>query len=137
MSLNKILIVDDSKLIHQMYRTVLTKYKGCAFLGAMNGLEALEILSKEKGIDLILLDINMPAMNGMQFMEKLKKDNLYRHIPTIIISAEGKEEASARAMRLGALGCIAKPFKSESLYELIDEVIANRPSVLMETGLSQ
>lgn len=134
LNLNKVLIVDDSKLIHQMYRLVLMRYKGCALLDAMNGLEALDILSRENGIDLILLDINMPVMNGVQFMEKLKKEGLYRNIPIIVISTEGKEEDTIRAMKLGAWGYIVKPFKSEALYELLEKVITKKSSALMETG---
>jgi len=56
-ALNKILIVDDSKLIHSMYRLVLKRYEGCIIADAMNGLEALEALSRESDFDLILLDI--------------------------------------------------------------------------------
>ncbi|MEK6653164.1 MAG: response regulator [Nitrospirota bacterium] len=134
LNFNKVLIVDDSKLIHQMYRLVLMRYKNCALIDAMNGLEALDILSRENGIDLILLDINMPVMNGVQFMEKLKKDSLYRHIPIVVISTEGKEEDTIRAMKLGAWGYIVKPFKSESLYELLEKVITKKSSALMETG---
>ncbi|TAL27127.1 MAG: response regulator [Nitrospirae bacterium] len=129
-TLNKVLIVDDSKLIHQMYRLVLMKYKNCALVDAMNGLEALDILSRENGFDLILLDINMPVMNGVQLMEKLKKDNLYRHIPIVVISTEGKEEDTIRAMKLGAWGYIVKPFKSEALYDLVEKVIAKKPAGL-------
>ena len=135
LNFNKVLIVDDSKLIHQMYRLVLMRYKNCALMDAMNGLEALDVLSRETGIDLILLDINMPVMNGVQFMEKLKKDGLYRHIPIVVISTEGKEEDTIRAMKLGAWGYIVKPFKSESLYELLEKVISKKSSALMETGV--
>ncbi len=134
LNLNKVLIVDDSKLIHQMYRLVLMRYKNCTLMDAMNGLEALDVLSRENGIDLILLDINMPVMNGVQFMEKLKKDSLYRHIPIVVISTEGKEEDTIRAMKLGAWGYIVKPFKSEALYELLEKVITKKSSALMETG---
>lgn len=129
-ALNKVLIVDDSKLIHQMYKLVLMKYKNCALVDAMNGLEALDILSRENGFDLILLDINMPVMNGVQLMEKLKKDNLYRHIPIVVISTEGKEEDTIRAMKLGAWGYIVKPFKSEALYDIVEKVIAKKPAGL-------
>jgi CheY-like chemotaxis protein len=74
--LNKILIVDDSQLIHNMYRLIMSRYQGCKILDAMNGLEALDILSRESDFDIILLDINMPVMNGIQFMEKLHGENL-------------------------------------------------------------
>jgi len=131
--ISKILIVDDSQLIHSMYRLVLNRYEGCKILDAMNGLEALDILSRESQFDLILLDINMPVMNGIQFMEKLKKENLYRSIPIIVISTEGREEDTLRALKLGAWGYVVKPFKPHMLYELIEKVIAKKPPFLTAT----
>lgn len=131
--LQKLLVVDDSQLIHSMYRLVLNRYEGCKILDAMNGLEALDILSREKNFDLILLDINMPVMNGIQFMEKLKKENLYRQVPIIVISTEGREEDTLRALKLGAWGYVVKPFKPHMLYELIDKVLAKKPPFLAAT----
>lgn len=130
----KILIVDDSQLIHQMYRLILSCYKESVLLDAMNGLEALEILAREKQIELILLDINMPIMNGVQFMEKLKTDGLYKNIPIIVISTEGKEEDTLRALKLGAWGYVVKPFKPEVLHDLIEKVINKKPSPLLEAA---
>jgi len=131
--LNKILIVDDSQLIHSMYRLVLNRYNGCRIVDAMNGLEALDVLSRESDFDLILLDINMPVMNGIQFMEKLRKENIYRQIPIVVISTEGKEEDTLRALKLGAWGYIVKPFKPHMLYELIEKVLAKKPPYLATT----
>jgi two-component system chemotaxis response regulator CheY len=128
--LNKILVVDDSQLIHSMYRLVLNKYSGCRIVDAMNGLEALDILSTENDFDMILLDINMPVMNGLQFMEKIKKENIHRHIPIVVISTEGKEEDTLRALKFGAWGYVVKPFKPPMLYELIEKVLAKRPPFL-------
>lgn len=125
-ALRKVLIVDDSKLIHQMYRLVLMRFKDCKLVDAMNGLEAFEILSREKDFDLILLDINMPIMNGIQFMEKINENGIHHQTPIIVVSTEGKEEDTVRAMKLGAWGYIVKPFKSESLYDLIGRVIEKR-----------
>ncbi len=123
-ALRKVLIVDDSKLIHQMYRLVLMRFRECKIVDAMNGLEALEVLAREKDFDLILLDINMPIMNGVQFMEKVGENGTHTRAPIIVISTEGKEEDTVRAMRLGARGYIVKPFKSDSLYDLIEKVVA-------------
>ncbi len=128
-TLSKVLIVDDSKLIHQMYRLILNRYRDCKIIDAMNGLEAFDILSRENGIELILLDINMPVMNGVQFMEKLKKDGLYKDIPIVVISTEGKEEDTVRAMQLGAWGYVVKPFKSGTLYDIIDKVLTKRTAL--------
>ena len=130
--LKKILVVDDSQLIHSMYRIVLDKYGGCTIVDAMNGLEALDILSREDDFDLILLDINMPVMNGLQFMEKTRTENIHRHIPIIVISTEGKDEDTLRALKFGAWGYVVKPFKPQVLYDLIERVIAKRPPFLAE-----
>jgi two-component system, chemotaxis family, chemotaxis protein CheY len=129
MELSKVLIVDDSQLIHSMYRLVLNRYKSCKIMDAMNGLEALDMLSREGDFDLILLDINMPVMNGLQFMEKIKKENLYQQISVIVISTEGKEEDTLRALKLGASGYLVKPFKPHMLYELIDKIITRKQSI--------
>jgi len=127
--LNKILIVDDSQLIHSMYRLVLNRYKNCKIVDAMNGLEALDVLSRENDFSLILLDINMPVMNGLQFMEKIKNENIYRHIPIIVISTEGKEEDTLRALQLGAAGYVVKPFKPHMLYELIEKILSRKQAL--------
>lgn len=134
--LNKILIVDDSQLIHSMYRIVLNRYNGCSIKDAMNGLEALDILSREQNFDIILLDINMPVMNGLQFMEKIKKENIYKHIPIIVVSTEGKEEDTLRALKLGASGYVVKPFKPQVLYDLVDKVIAKKSPFMTATRTS-
>jgi two-component system chemotaxis response regulator CheY len=94
----------------------------------MNGLEALDILSRESDFDIILLDINMPVMNGIQFMEKLHGENLYRHIPVIVISTEGREEDTLRALKLGAVGYVVKPFKPHLLHELIEKILLKKKS---------
>lgn len=132
--LSKILIVDDSQLIHSMYRLVLNRYKNCKIVDAMNGLEALDILSRELNFDLILLDINMPVMNGLQFLEKIKKENLYKQISIIVISTEGKEEDTLRALQLGASGYLVKPFKPHMLYELIEKLIFKKQSLATGAG---
>lgn len=133
-ALHKVLIVDDSQLIHTMYRLLLNRYKDCRIADAMNGLEALDILAKESDFSLILLDINMPVMNGLQFMEKIHREYLYRHIPIIVISTEGKEEDTLRALKLGAYGYVVKPFKPNVLHELIDKVMMKQKGALASSA---
>jgi two-component system chemotaxis response regulator CheY len=128
--INKILIVDDSQLIHSMYRLVLNRYKDCKIVDAMNGLEALDVLSRESDFSIVLLDINMPVMNGLQFMEKIKKGNLYSAVPIVVISTEGKEEDTLMALKLGASGYVVKPFKPNMLYELIDKIVSKKQSLM-------
>ena len=118
----KILIVDDSALIHQMYRLVMSNYQ-CEIVDAMNGQEALDKLALQNDVDLILLDINMPVMNGVQFMEKAQALGIIRKIPVIIISTEGKEEDTVRGLRLGAKGYLKKPFHPEALHDMIATIL--------------
>jgi len=120
--LKKILVVDDSSLIHQMYRLVMSRYK-CEIVDAMNGQEALDLLSMQRDVQLILLDINMPVMNGVQFLEKAAKTGLQSKIPVIIISTEGKEDDTIRGLKLGAKGYLKKPFNPSDLYSLIGKIL--------------
>ncbi len=120
--LKKMLVVDDSALIHQMYRLVMSCYK-CKIVDAMNGQEALDILEKQQDIQLILLDINMPVMNGIQFLQKAAPLGITRKIPIIIISTEGKEEDTVRGLALGAKGYVKKPFQPADLHLLIKQVM--------------
>ena len=125
--IEKILVVDDSALIHQMYRLVMSRYH-CTFADAMNGQEALDILAEQKDIKLILLDINMPVMNGLQFMEKASALEIVSTIPIIIISTEGKEEDTIRGLKLGARGYLTKPFHPAALHEMIEKIFKNDSS---------
>lgn len=120
--LKKVLVVDDSALIHQMYRLVLNRYK-CEIVDAMNGQEALDALAVHHDIHLILLDINMPVMNGVQFLEKASATGIPGRIPVVIISTEGKEEDTIRGLKLGAKGYLKKPFNPSDLYDLISRII--------------
>lgn len=120
--IKKVLVVDDSALIHQMYRLVMSRYH-CAIADAMNGQEALEVLAVQDDVDLILLDINMPVMNGVQFLEKASALGIVSRIPIIVISTEGKEEDTIRGLKLGARGYLTKPFHPVALHELIEKII--------------
>ena len=122
--LNKVLIVDDSVLIHQMYRMILSCYP-CEIVDAMNGREALDLLAVQKDIQLILLDINMPIMNGVQFLEEASPLGITRKVPIIVISTEGKGKNTMRGLELGAKGYLKKPFKQEELYEMIENLLPN------------
>ena len=121
--LRKVLIVDDSNLVHSMYRQMLKKFD-CEFLDAMNGMEALKHIEVEENIDLILLDVDMPVMNGLRFLEHYKKNQSGDGIPVIIISTLGKEKDIKRGLELGANGYIIKPFDPENLHALIEKMFA-------------
>lgn len=124
--LQKVLIVDHSDLIHHMYRLMLHRY-GCEFADATNGSEALEVLESDDKISMILLEINMPVMNGVQFLKKALALGISQRIPIIVISLEGKEDDAALALKLGARGYLRKPFQPGDLYSLIEKVMQTPP----------
>lgn len=117
-----ILIVDDEPGIRAFCRFVLNAEGmdcdevdgGPAALAAVQG----------KNYDLILLDINMPVMNGLEFLQRIQKEPAYQPIPVIIISTEGKEEDTIRGLKLGAKGYVKKPFQASELHGLIEKITA-------------
>ncbi len=119
--LKKVLVIDDSALIHQMYKMVLMRYK-CEIVDAMNGQDGLDKLAKNPDINLILLDINMPVMNGIEFIKKVKDIAEYKDIPIVMVSTEGKEEDTLRGLALGAKGYVKKPFQPSDLHTLIEKI---------------
>ncbi len=120
--LKKVLVVDDSALIHQMYKMALMRYK-CSILLAKNGQAALDLLAQNPDTDLVLLDINMPIMNGFEFLQKVKELGRYSQIPIIIQTTEGKEEDTKRGMDLGAAGYVTKPVQTGALHALIEKLV--------------
>jgi len=112
----KILVVDDSKLMHKMYEVMLRQY---ALVYASDGRQALDRLQEHEDIDLVLLDINMPNMNGLEFLAELRSDGSRALLPVVIISVEGREEDTVRGMEAGATAYIKKPFHSEEILDMI------------------
>ena len=112
----KILVVDDSKLMHKMYEVMLRQY---ALVYASDGRQALDRLNDHKDIDLVLLDVNMPNMNGLEFLAELRSDGSRALLPVVIISTEGREQDTARGMEAGATAYIKKPFHSEEILDVI------------------
>ncbi len=123
MSFN-VLIVDDSNSMRAVIKKIISisgfKMDNCYEAG--NGVEALEVLSKS-WVDIILSDINMPEMNGLELLNRLKQDELYRDIPFIVITTEGSSERMEEAFNCGARGFIKKPFLPEDVKRILHEVI--------------
>lgn len=125
--LKKVLVVDDSALIHQMYKMVLMRYR-CEIVQALNGQEGLDKLEKHPDVGMMLVDINMPLMNGLEFIQKVKALKKYDAIPIIIVSTEGKEEDTKRGLDLGAKGYVKKPFQPSDLHSLISKLFGAAPA---------
>ena len=118
----KVLVVDDSKLLHRMFEMML---HGCPLVHAFDGLEALDKLAEQKDIDLILLDINMPKMNGLEFLGSVKSHPEFSRIPVVIITTEGAEDEAKQGMEAGASAYVKKPFRNEELLGVIGGLSAS------------
>ena len=117
----KILTVDDSPSVRKMVEFSL-KSKGYTMGAAGDGLEALELLNQEP-FDAIILDVNMPRMNGLEFLEKRLEVDKIADIPVIMLTTEGQDEDRDKAISLGATAYIIKPFKPSQLLELLEEFL--------------
>ena len=113
----KILIVDDSKAIFSMVSQML-QTGGHTSVWAEDGLKAIEKIKEDPGIELILLDWNMPNMNGLEFLEKNQSDH-FTSVPIIMMTTENSPEFIRKALSLNASEYIMKPFTSDILLNKI------------------
>lgn len=113
----KILIVDDSKVDTILIKNILAGYH---LLCAGDGVEAMEILAREPQIDIILLDLNMPRMDGYEVLEAIKKIPKYQKISTLILTNYDETGNEIRGLELGAVDYIRKPLNLESLRKRIE-----------------
>jgi len=101
-------LVCDDELMNRKVASKILKKEGFEVVEALNGQEALEVLENQK-IDLILMDLMMPIMDGYEATKKIKSDSVLSHIPLIIISALSDREAITKGLKLGADEYISKP----------------------------
>ena len=113
-----ILVVDDSAAIRKILTRVL-RQTGMAIQTiheAGDGQDALAVMAQHR-IDLVLSDINMPKMDGLQLLAALKASPQWRNIPVVMITTEGGETKVAEAVKLGAAGYVRKPFTADQIKE--------------------
>ncbi|MBI5189448.1 MAG: response regulator [Nitrospirae bacterium] len=118
----KVLIVEDSKAMRGLIRATVEALPGFVTHEAGSGFDALKALPSHQ-FDLIITDINMPDINGLELISFVKGHPNYKSIPLIVVSTEKSEEDRRRGLALGASGYIVKPFKGEDLQELIKKVL--------------
>lgn len=105
-----------------MIRAVAEELDGVETVEASSGFEALRTLPSQP-VNLIITDINMPDINGLELINFVKRDPKYKEIPLIIISTEKSDEDKRRGMAIGADGYLTKPFKSEELTAMIKKFL--------------
>lgn len=118
----KILIAEDSPTMRSLIISTITALGDYLTLEAANGFEALRILPREK-VDLIITDINMPDINGLELVSFIRENNNYRQTPLIIISTESSERDREKGLSLGADAYLVKPFAPADLQHLIQEYL--------------
>jgi two-component system chemotaxis response regulator CheY len=120
----RVLIVDDSPAMRAFVRRVmdLSGFDLSTCLEAANGEDALALLAAE-WVDAILTDINMPEMDGEEFLRHLSQDELLRSIPVTVVSTDATENRISRMLALGARGYVVKPFTPEVLRAELERTL--------------
>jgi len=114
----KILIAEDSSTMRSLIVSTISAMGDFDVVEAANGFEALRILPREK-VDLVITDINMPDINGLELVSFIKGNANYRSTPLFIISTEGSERDREKGLALGADAYLVKPFSPRELQSLI------------------
>lgn len=117
-----ILIVEDSATTRALIRAIIDELGEFETVEAGSGFEALKMLPQME-YDLIVTDINMPDINGLELINFVRNNPRYNHLPIIIVSTERSEEDKKRGMALGATAYVTKPFKSSELQEAIKKTL--------------
>ena len=117
-----ILIVEDSATTRALIRAVIDEIGEFETVEASSGFEALKMLPQQQ-YDLIITNINMPDINGLELISFVRNNPRFTHLPIVIVSTERSEEDKRRGMALGATAYVTKPFKSFELQEIIKKTM--------------
>ena len=119
----KILIVDDSRTIRQQVNFTLTK-GGYEVIEAEDGCDGIAKLKANKDVAMIISDVNMPNMNGLEMCEAIKADGTHAGVPIVMLTTEGSGDLINRAKAAGAKGWLVKPFKPDQLIAAVAKLTA-------------
>jgi two-component system chemotaxis response regulator CheY len=122
----RILTVDDSATMRQLIASTL-RCAGYQVVDRADGVEALEFAACEN-VDLALVDVNMPRMDGITLVGKLRQLHGYRHTPLLMLTTESSAEKKAQAKQAGASGWIVKPFNPNSLVTTLAKLLGSNAS---------
>lgn len=124
------LVIDDSKLHHQMYRLIFSRgaLAGSTVHFATNGREGYGLLVAHPELTLVLLDLNMPEMNGLEVLGRRRAEGLHPHIPIVLVTTEGSAADEARGRAAGAWEYLRKPFQPADVERLVSRALALDPT---------
>ena len=123
--MKRILVVDDSSMIRALFRQTLAGVKDLKVREARNGQEALDAIAVEGEPDLIFLGVNMPTMDGLEFLATSAGAGLVERVPVVIVSTEGRDEDVQRGLDAGARAYLRKPFNPGTLLPLVVKLIGD------------
>lgn len=118
--MGKVLYIDDAPSMRKLVDMVLSKDFDLTM--AENGQEGLDAIAKDQ-FDVIISDINMPIMNGLEFLENARANENYKFTPILMMTTEASQEMKAQGKALGATGWIVKPFDPQKLPNIIRKVL--------------
>lgn len=118
----KVLVVEDSSTMRSLIVTTVEDLMGYETVEVKNGIEALKVLPTQP-FDLIITDINMPNINGLEVVKFVKENPRYKAIPMIIVSTEQGEKEIQKGLALGASEYLTKPFHPDNLKKVIQKVM--------------
>ena len=121
-----ILVVDDSATTRSLVASYLTDAEGVEVIEAASGFEALRVLPARR-VDLIVTDINMPDINGLELISFVRANPNYRRIPVVIITTEHSAEDRKRGLGLGASDYLVKPFGAADLRRAVEAALGREP----------
>jgi two-component system chemotaxis response regulator CheY len=116
------LVVEDSPTMRQLICFALRRIKGLEVVEADDGVDGLKKLSDTR-FDILITDINMPVMDGLKLVSLVRKDEIHKDIPIVIITTEGAAEDRQRAMALGANAYITKPIQAPQVINCVKELL--------------
>jgi two-component system, chemotaxis family, chemotaxis protein CheY len=125
--MKQILVVDDSATMRRMVMSALRDLKGVQFQEASNGLEAIERLVIAS-VDLMILDLNMPEMHGIEVLQFVRTHPNYNSIPIIVLTTRGDETSRREALAAGASSYLTKPFEPRSFVSQVADLLNYIPS---------
>jgi two-component system chemotaxis response regulator CheY len=117
------LVVEDSPTMRQLIVFALKRIKGLTITEADDGVDALKKLAGPQRYDIILTDINMPIMDGLKLVRRVRSDDNLKTIPIVIITTEGAAEDRQRALSLGANAYITKPIQAPQVIAKVKELL--------------
>jgi two-component system chemotaxis response regulator CheY len=116
------LVVEDSPMMRQLIVFALARLKNLRVVEADDGVDGLKKLASGR-FDIVITDINMPIMDGLKLVKRIRSDAIHRDVPIVIITTEGAEEDRQRALQLGANVYITKPIQAPQVISRVKELL--------------